>query len=147
MDPPPQGLRRGKLRIDANENLTQRSKDFLNLAAGSEVHPGLIILRESGLSVDEQWTRLEPVIVIVREEENQGRDLIRLLFAFFAPLADEAKGGDGAKSAFPRLPRRRLCEGGVIQVSTNHQSPFTFHLFASIPRLIVPLESASSAPW
>ncbi len=65
--------------------LDENAKDFLNLAAGSEVHPGLIILRESGLSADEQWTRLEPVIMIVREEENQGRDLINRAIEVFSP--------------------------------------------------------------
>jgi predicted nuclease of predicted toxin-antitoxin system len=45
-------LERGQIVVTIN------AKDFLNLAAGSEVHPGLIILRDSGLSVDEQWTRL-----------------------------------------------------------------------------------------
>ena len=65
--------------------VTINAKDFLNLAAGSEVHPGLIIPRESGLSADEQWTRLEPVIMIVREEENQGRDLINRAIEVFSP--------------------------------------------------------------
>jgi hypothetical protein len=27
-----------------------------------EVHPGLIVLRESGLSRQEQWERIEPVL-------------------------------------------------------------------------------------
>jgi predicted nuclease of predicted toxin-antitoxin system len=65
--------------------VTINAKDFLNLAAGSEVHPGLIILRGSGLSMDEQWTRLEPVIMIVREAENQGRDLINRVIEVFSP--------------------------------------------------------------
>jgi predicted nuclease of predicted toxin-antitoxin system len=34
--------------------VTINAKDFLSLATGSEVHPGLIILRESGLTPDEQ---------------------------------------------------------------------------------------------
>jgi predicted nuclease of predicted toxin-antitoxin system len=64
--------------------VTINAKDFLNLAEGSEVHPGLIILRESGLTRDEQWTRLEPTITIVAEEENQGRDLINRLIEVFS---------------------------------------------------------------
>ena len=65
--------------------VTINAKDFFNLAASSEVHPGLIILRESGLTPDEQWIRLEPAITIVTEEENQGRDLINRLVEVFSP--------------------------------------------------------------
>ncbi len=42
--------------------VTANAGDFLNLASGVELHPGLIVLRESGLTRDEQWARLEPVI-------------------------------------------------------------------------------------
>jgi predicted nuclease of predicted toxin-antitoxin system len=65
--------------------VTINARDFLNLAAGSQVHPGVIILRESGLTPDEQWTRLEPAATIVREEENQGRDLINRVIEVFSP--------------------------------------------------------------
>jgi predicted nuclease of predicted toxin-antitoxin system len=64
--------------------VTINAKDFLNLAAGSEVHPGVIILRESGLTMDEQWARLEPAMAIVREEEIQGRDLINRVLEVFS---------------------------------------------------------------
>jgi predicted nuclease of predicted toxin-antitoxin system len=64
--------------------VTINAKDFLNLAAGSEVHPGLIILRESGLTPDEQWTRIDPAIAIVRGEENQGRDFINRAIEVFS---------------------------------------------------------------
>ena len=64
--------------------VTINAKDFLNLAAGSEVHSGLIVLRESGLTMDEQWARLEPAITIVREEENQGRDFINRVIEVFS---------------------------------------------------------------
>ena len=64
--------------------ITINARDFLNLATGSEVHPGLIILRESGLTPDEQWTRIEPAIAIVRGEENQGRDLINRVIEVFS---------------------------------------------------------------
>lgn len=41
--------------------ITANAKDFLALL-DVEVHPGLIVLRESGLSRDEQWQRIEPVL-------------------------------------------------------------------------------------
>jgi predicted nuclease of predicted toxin-antitoxin system len=40
--------------------ITTNAKDFLALL-DVEVHPGLIVLRESGLSRQEQWDRIEPV--------------------------------------------------------------------------------------
>jgi predicted nuclease of predicted toxin-antitoxin system len=41
--------------------VTTNAKDFLALLE-VEVHPGLIVLRESGLSREEQWNRIEPVL-------------------------------------------------------------------------------------
>lgn len=41
--------------------VTTNAKDFLALL-DVEVHPGLIVLRESGLSRQEQWDRIEPVL-------------------------------------------------------------------------------------
>lgn len=41
--------------------ITTNAKDFLALL-DVEVHPGLIVLRESGLSRQEQWGRIEPVL-------------------------------------------------------------------------------------
>ena len=41
--------------------VTTNAKDFLALL-NVEVHPGLIVLRESGLSRQEQWERIEPVL-------------------------------------------------------------------------------------
>jgi predicted nuclease of predicted toxin-antitoxin system len=65
--------------------VTINAKDFLNLARGSNVHPGLIILRESGLTPDEQWTRIEPAVTMVSEEEIQGRHLINRVIEVFSP--------------------------------------------------------------
>jgi predicted nuclease of predicted toxin-antitoxin system len=42
--------------------VTMNAMDFLALAAEMELHPGLVVLRESGLTRDEQWSRLEPVV-------------------------------------------------------------------------------------
>ncbi len=41
--------------------ITTNAKDFLALL-NVEVHPGLIVLRESGLSRQEQWDKIEPVL-------------------------------------------------------------------------------------
>lgn len=41
--------------------ITTNAKDFLALL-DVEVHPGLIVLRESGLSRQEQWDRIQPVL-------------------------------------------------------------------------------------
>jgi predicted nuclease of predicted toxin-antitoxin system len=41
--------------------VTTNARDFIRLL-NVEVHPGLIVLRESGLTRDEQWDRIQPVI-------------------------------------------------------------------------------------
>jgi hypothetical protein len=38
------------------------ARDFLRLASGVPLHPGLIVLRESGLTRGEQWARLAPIV-------------------------------------------------------------------------------------
>jgi predicted nuclease of predicted toxin-antitoxin system len=50
--------------------VTANARHFLTLAA-HDVHPGLIILRESGLTREEQWERLEPVIRFVAAAGNR----------------------------------------------------------------------------
>jgi predicted nuclease of predicted toxin-antitoxin system len=42
--------------------VTINAADFLTLAADCELHPGVIVLRVSGLTADEQWAHLEPVV-------------------------------------------------------------------------------------
>ena len=42
--------------------VTANAGDFTTLAAEVELHPGLIVVRASGLTRDEQWAWLEPVI-------------------------------------------------------------------------------------
>jgi hypothetical protein len=43
--------------------VTINAADFLLLARSVELHPGLIVLRTiAGLSRDEQWERIEPVV-------------------------------------------------------------------------------------
>ena len=45
--------------------VTANARDFIPLL-DVEVHPGLIVLRDSGLTREEQWARLEPVIEYVK---------------------------------------------------------------------------------
>ncbi len=42
--------------------VTQNVEDFLHLAGSVELHPGLIVLRVGGLTREEQWQWLEPVV-------------------------------------------------------------------------------------
>ena len=46
--------------------VTGNARDFIRLL-DVEVHPGLIVLREGGLTRDEQWDRMRPVIEHVLE--------------------------------------------------------------------------------
>jgi predicted nuclease of predicted toxin-antitoxin system len=46
--------------------VTGNARDFIRLL-NVEVHPGLIVLREGGLTRDEQWDRIRPVIEHVLE--------------------------------------------------------------------------------
>jgi predicted nuclease of predicted toxin-antitoxin system len=50
--------------------VTTNARDFLRLV-DIEVHPGLIVLRESGLSRDEQLERILPVIRLVQASEDR----------------------------------------------------------------------------
>jgi len=45
--------------------VTTNARDFIELL-DVDVHPGLIVLRESGLSRDEQWRRIQPVVEYVK---------------------------------------------------------------------------------
>ncbi len=47
--------------------VTTNARDFIALLGG-DAHPGLIILRESGLSRTEQWSRLRPVVDFLNSE-------------------------------------------------------------------------------
>ena len=56
--------------------ITLNAGDFLNLAAGVEAHPGLLVLRVAGLSRSEQWAHLEPALEHCLAEEAAGRSLV-----------------------------------------------------------------------
>jgi predicted nuclease of predicted toxin-antitoxin system len=45
--------------------VTLNASDFLTLAADCDLHPGVIVLRVSGLTAEEQWEHLEPVIQLL----------------------------------------------------------------------------------
>ena len=49
------------------------------MAATLSEHPGLIVLRESGLSRNEQWDRLRPVIEHVKDSGNEDFLLNKLI--------------------------------------------------------------------
>jgi predicted nuclease of predicted toxin-antitoxin system len=53
--------------------LTINASDFLVLAGSVDLHPGLIVLRSQGLSREEQWAWVEPVIDAVLDS---GEDLV-----------------------------------------------------------------------
>jgi predicted nuclease of predicted toxin-antitoxin system len=46
--------------------VTTNARDFIGLL-DVDVHPGLIVLRESGLSRAEQWERIRPVIEALKD--------------------------------------------------------------------------------
>jgi predicted nuclease of predicted toxin-antitoxin system len=48
--------------------------DFLRLAASMEVHPGVIALREAGLSAEQQWLRVQSALQQI--QHGQGTDPI-----------------------------------------------------------------------
>jgi predicted nuclease of predicted toxin-antitoxin system len=49
--------------------VTVNARDFIPLL-DVEVHPGLIVLRESGLTRDEQWDRIKPVLERLKDSED-----------------------------------------------------------------------------
>lgn len=56
--------------------VTINAADFPVLVQDVEVHPGLIVLRRSGLSPEDQWRFLEPAIRLGLFAEKVGRSLI-----------------------------------------------------------------------
>jgi predicted nuclease of predicted toxin-antitoxin system len=49
--------------------ITMNAKDFLPLL-DIELHPALIVLRESGLSRGEQWDRIEPILRYLLSQDD-----------------------------------------------------------------------------
>lgn len=50
--------------------VTVNARDFIELL-NVAMHPGLIVLRESGLSRQEQWERIKPVIDYVQDSGDR----------------------------------------------------------------------------
>ncbi len=50
--------------------VTTNARDFIQLL-DVEVHPGLMVLRENGLTRDEQWDRIEPVVQRIRASKDR----------------------------------------------------------------------------
>jgi predicted nuclease of predicted toxin-antitoxin system len=46
--------------------------DFLRLAASMEVHPGVIALREAGLSAEQQWLRVQSALQLIQHDRDTG---------------------------------------------------------------------------
>ncbi len=49
--------------------VTTNARDFIPLL-NVELHPGLIVLRDSGLTRDEQWDRIKPVIAHLKNSRD-----------------------------------------------------------------------------
>jgi len=58
--------------------VTTNARHFIELLDAS-LHPGLIVLRESGLSRQEQWERLVPVIEHVKKSRDEDFLLNKLI--------------------------------------------------------------------
>lgn len=58
--------------------VTTNARDFIELL-DVDLHPGLIVLRESGLSRNEQWDRLQPVIKHVKDSGDEDFLLNKLI--------------------------------------------------------------------
>ena len=58
--------------------VTTNARDFIELL-DVDVHPGLIVLRESGLSREEQWERIEPVIEYIKDSGDEDFLLNKLI--------------------------------------------------------------------
>lgn len=50
--------------------VTTNARDFIQLL-DVDLHPGLIVLRESGLTRDEQWARIHPVVEYVHSSGDE----------------------------------------------------------------------------
>lgn len=58
--------------------VTTNARDFIELL-DAPVHPGLIVLREGGLSRQEQWERLRPVVEHVKNSGDEDFLLNKLI--------------------------------------------------------------------
>jgi predicted nuclease of predicted toxin-antitoxin system len=64
--------------------VTTNARDFL-LLLDVELHPGLIVLRESGLSREEQWQRLSEAIAYIRAQPDPDRFMVNRVVEILSP--------------------------------------------------------------
>jgi len=50
--------------------VTINAADFITLAAGCDLHPGLVVLRVMGLTAEEQWGHLLPVLEHLAKQDD-----------------------------------------------------------------------------
>jgi predicted nuclease of predicted toxin-antitoxin system len=77
--------------------ITTNANDFLALL-DVEMHPGLIVLRESGLSRQEQWERIEPVLQYLLRLNDRNFILNKVI---------EIDAPGNKKLIFAQLPRAK----------------------------------------
>ncbi|MGH6960189.1 MAG: DUF5615 family PIN-like protein [Dongiaceae bacterium] len=65
--------------------VTINAADFLTLAADCEMHPGIIVLRVSGLTAHEQWEHLEPVIQLLATDPVTKAGLVNEVIEVLGP--------------------------------------------------------------
>ena len=90
--------------------LTINARDFIELLDVA-VHPGLIVLRESGLSRDEQWDRIKPVVEHVKDSGDQDFLVNKLI--------EIAGTGQFEVREIPQLTWLRLISSRVTTTATT----------------------------
>jgi predicted nuclease of predicted toxin-antitoxin system len=75
--------------------VTVNAGDFITLAAGVDLHPGVIVLREAELRAELQWNRLQIALVFV--DQDCDRDLINRVL-------EVQQGGDCRLHVIPPEP-------------------------------------------
>lgn len=75
--------------------VTVNAGDFITLAAGVDLHPGVIVLREAELRAELQWNRLQ--IALAFADQDCDRDLINRVL-------EVQQGGDCRLHVIPPEP-------------------------------------------
>jgi predicted nuclease of predicted toxin-antitoxin system len=65
--------------------VTLNAADFLTLAADCELHPGLIVLRVGGLTPEEQWQHLEPIVQLLAADPASDTGLVNEAVEILGP--------------------------------------------------------------
>jgi len=65
--------------------VTINAGDFLTLAADCELHPGLIVLRVGGLTADEQWQYLKPIVQLLAADPANKTGLVNEVVEILDP--------------------------------------------------------------